>query len=109
MFEMCPLGRTIPSWRMVVEAETARLQRFGDSLRGEDKEIFADLLRQCKLYASAASALASTNKELPLLLSMLFSQHRRITALEKQQILNTPPDPALEKTREYNPHAGYVK
>ncbi len=94
---------------MVVEAEMVRLQRFGDSLRGEDKEIFADLLRQCKLYASAASALASTNKEFPLLFSMLFSQHRRITALEKQQILNSPSTPAPQKTREYNPHAEYVK
>ncbi len=103
------MGRTIPSWRMVVEAETTRLQRFGDSLRGEDKEIFADLLRQCKLYASAASALASTNKEFPLLLSMVFSQHRRITALEKQQILNTPSTPDPQEGKEYNPHADYVK
>jgi len=103
------LGRTIPSWRMVVESEMTRLQRFGDSLRGEDKEIFADLLRQCKLYASAASALASTNKEFPLLFSMLFSQHRRITMLEKQLTLNSSIEPAPAKTKEYNPYAEYVK
>jgi hypothetical protein len=94
---------------MVVEAEMVRLQRFGDSLRGEDKEIFADLLRQCKLYASAAGAMAATNKEFPLLFSMLFSQHRRIIALEKQQILNTPSIPSPPKKEKYNPHAAYVK
>jgi hypothetical protein len=78
------MGRTIPSWRMVVEAETEKLKKFRDSLRQEDKVIFEDLLNQCKLYASAASSLASPVKEVPLIMSMLFAHHKKLAALERR-------------------------
>lgn len=77
------MGRTVPSWRMVVEGEVERLKAFRDSLRLEDKVIFEDLLNQCKLYASAASALASPIKEMPLIISMLFAHHKKLAELEK--------------------------
>ena len=77
------MGRTIPSWRMVVEGEVERLKAFRDSLRLEDKVIFEDLLNQCKLYASAASSLASPIKEMPLVISMLFAHHKKLAELEK--------------------------
>jgi hypothetical protein len=78
------MGRTIPSWRMVVEAETEKLKKFRDSLRQEDKVIFEDLLNQCKLYASAASSLASPVKEVPLIVSILFAHHKKLIELEKR-------------------------
>ena len=78
------MGRTIPSWRMVVEAEVEKMKKFRDSLRLEDKMIFEDLLNQCKLYASAASSLASPVKEMPLILSILFAHHKKLTELEKR-------------------------
>jgi hypothetical protein len=78
------MGRTIPSWRIVVESEVEKLKKFRDSLRLDDKLIFEDLLNQCKLYASAASSLASPVKEMPLILSMLFAHHKRLTELEKK-------------------------
>jgi hypothetical protein len=78
------MGRTIPSWRVVVEGEIERLKKFRDSLRLEDKQIFEDLLNQCKLYASAASSLASPVKEIPLIISMLFAHHKKLTELERR-------------------------
>jgi len=78
------MGRTIPSWRNVVEDEVEKLKKFRNSLRLEDKLIFEDLLNQCKLYASAASALASPIKEMPLILSILFAHHKKLTELEKR-------------------------
>ena len=78
------LGRTIPSWRLVVNDELERIARFRDFLRPEDKEIFDDLLRQCKHYAPYASSMASVVKEVPLMFSMLFGQHKMIWALEKR-------------------------
>ena len=78
------MGRTIPSWRMVVETEVEKLKKFRDSLRLDDKLIFEDLLNQCKLYASAASALASPVKEIPLIVSILFAQHKKLAELEKR-------------------------
>jgi hypothetical protein len=78
------MGRTIPSWRIVVESEIARLKKFQESLRVEDRDVFEDLLKQCKLYASAASALASPVKEVPLMISLLFAHHKMILELEKE-------------------------
>jgi hypothetical protein len=78
------MGRTIPSWRMVVEGELEKLKRFRTFLRSEDKEIFDDLLNQCRLYASFAGTMASPVKEIPLLMSMLFGQHKRLVELEKR-------------------------
>jgi hypothetical protein len=78
------MGRTIPSWRMVVEAEIERLKKFRDSLRLEDKPIFEDLLNQCRLYASAASSLASPVKEMPLIISILFAHQKKLVELERR-------------------------
>ena len=78
------MERTISSWRMVVEEETTRLSRLKQLLRPEERVIFDDLLTQCKLYASEAGCLASPVKEVPLLLSMIFAQHKRLTELEKR-------------------------
>jgi hypothetical protein len=69
---------------MVVEAELEKYRKFRDSLPLDDQAIFEDLLNQCKLYASAASALASPVKEVPLIISMLFAQHRKIMELEER-------------------------
>ncbi len=69
---------------MIATDETRRLQGFREMLRSEDKVIFDDLMRQCKLYASHASTMTSVVKEIPLIISMLFGQHKRLLELEKQ-------------------------
>jgi len=69
---------------MIATDETKRLRGFREMLRSEDKEIFDDLMRQCKLYASHASTMTSVVKEVPLIMSMLFGQHKRLMELEKQ-------------------------
>ena len=78
------MGRTIPSWRIVVEQEIATMSKFKQFLRPEDRVVFDDLLGQCKLYAAEAGVLASPVKEMPLLLSMIFAQHKKVTELEKR-------------------------
>ena len=78
------MGRTIPAWRMVVEAEMERMKHFEEFLRSEDKIIFEDLMNQCKLYASYASTLASPVKEVPLIISMLFAHHKMLWKHERQ-------------------------
>ena len=78
------MGRTIPSWRMVVEDELPKLQRFGDFLRSEDKKVLDDLLLQCRLYATYAGTMASPIRAVPLLMSMIFGQHKRLMELEKR-------------------------
>jgi hypothetical protein len=69
---------------MVVDGELEKLKRFRAFLRSEDREVFDDLLNQCRLYASSAGTMASPVKEIPLLISMLFGQHKRLVKLEKR-------------------------
>ena len=78
------MGRTIPSWRMVVEAEVEKLKRFKEFLGQEDKVIFEDMLNRCRLLASAASVMASPQKQIPLIISMLFAHHKKLAELEKR-------------------------
>lgn len=72
---------------MVVEAEIAKLRKFQEFLRTDDKLVFQDLLNQCKLYAPYASTMKSTIKEVPLFFSMLFGQHKKIIELEKKILM----------------------
>ena len=78
------MGRTIPSWRIVIGEELARLARFKQFLRPEDCAVFEDLVTQSRIYASAAGVLASPVKEIPLLMSIIFVQHKRLMELEKR-------------------------
>jgi hypothetical protein len=67
-----------------VGIELEKLKRFRTSLREQDRIIFDDLLDQCRLYASFAGTMASPVKEIPLIISMLFGQHKRLVELEKR-------------------------
>jgi hypothetical protein len=78
------MGRTISSWRIVVEEEITRLSRFRQFLGPEDRAVFDDLLTQCKLYAAQAGVLASPVKEVSLILSMVFAHHKVLTELERR-------------------------
>jgi hypothetical protein len=78
------MGRTIHFWRIVVEQELAKVNKFKQFLGTEDRAIFEDLLNRCKLYASAAGVLASSVKGFPLLLSMLLAHHKKLTEVERQ-------------------------
>jgi hypothetical protein len=69
---------------MIVEAELPKLGKFREFLRSEDKEVFDDLLNQCRLYTSYAGSMASVVKEIPLIISMLFAQRKRLIELEKE-------------------------
>ncbi len=95
------VGRTVPSWRLVVNDELERIGRFNQFLRKEDKEIFDDLLRQCKHYAPYASTMASVVKEVPFMFSMLFGQHKMIWELEKR--LAKLEAIAIQESSEQNP------
>ena len=78
------MGRTIPSWRIVVEQKIVELSRFKQFLRPEDRAVFDDLLTQCKLYAAGGGVFASPVKEMSLLFWMIFAQHKRLVELEKR-------------------------
>lgn len=75
------MGRTIPSWRMILEEELNRWRRFQDSLRIDSREIFEDLMNECRRYASAAGAATFPLKTEGMFLSILFAHHKRLKEL----------------------------
>ncbi|MGA2310296.1 MAG: hypothetical protein ABSG57_12220 [Candidatus Bathyarchaeia archaeon] len=77
------ISRTIP-WRIIFEQKIAELSRFKQFLRPEDRAVFDDLLTQCKLYAVGGEVFTSPVKEMSLLFSMIFAQHKRLVELEKR-------------------------
>jgi hypothetical protein len=72
------MGRTIPSWRMMVEDTACRWGKFREALRKNDREAFDDLMNQCRLYASAAGAAALPTRSEAIFLSILFAHHKML-------------------------------
>jgi hypothetical protein len=78
------MGTTILPWCIVVEQKIAELSRFRQFLRPEERAVFDDLLAQCKVYAAGGEVFTSPVKEMSLLFSMIFAQHKKLIQLEKR-------------------------
>jgi hypothetical protein len=72
------------SKRIILEQKLAELNRFKQFLRREDREVFDDLVSECRRYAAGGEVFASPLKEMSLLFWMIFAQHKRLTELEKR-------------------------
>jgi len=77
------MGRTIPSYRIMLEEELRKWRRFQDILRIDDRTIFEEMTDECRRYASEAGNLASPSKVEPMLLSILFAHHKTLKRVEK--------------------------
>lgn len=75
------MGRTIPSWRMLLEAELKRWKNFRDALRIDERATFEDLMDECRRYASAAGAASFPVKTEGMFLSILFAHHKGLKEL----------------------------
>ena len=78
------MGKTVPSYRMALEAEIARWQGFARALRAEEREAFEALMDACRNTASAGGN--ATNPVLfePMAMSIFLSLQMRVTRLEKE-------------------------
>jgi hypothetical protein len=77
------MGRTIPSFRIALEAEIETWKNFRNALRMEEREIFDDLMDQCRFRASAASAAVRSTVTEAMLMTILFLHHKMIKRLQK--------------------------
>jgi len=82
------LGRTIPSYRIALEEEVKAWKGFQDALRAPDREIFENLLDQCRLYASAGSMAVRPKTIEAMFMTVLFAHHKILKELSSiiQQI-----------------------
>ena len=77
------MGRTVESYRMVIEDEMRRWKGFAKALRAEDREAFEAIMDACRLYASAGSNATQPILFEPMVMSILLFQQKKIRRLEK--------------------------
>ena len=78
------MGKTVPSYRMALEAEIARWQGFARALRAEEREAFEALMDVCRSIASAGGNATNPIIFEPTVMSILLSQQIRMQKLERQ-------------------------
>ncbi len=78
------LGRTVPSFRMVLEAEIAKWKGFEGALPSKrDKEAFEELMNHCRRHASAAGAAVRLIPSEAMIMSMLLAHEKMILEMKK--------------------------
>ena len=77
------MGKTVESYRMALEEEIRRWSGFEKALRLEDKEAFDALMDACRNFASAGSNATMPILFEPMVMSILLSQQKKISRLEK--------------------------
>jgi len=77
------MGKTIESYRMAIEDEIRRWSGFAKALRTEDREAFEALMDACRNLASAGSNATQPILFEPMVFSILVSQQKQITRLQK--------------------------
>jgi hypothetical protein len=68
----------------VLTKEIESWKGFADSLPAEDRKTFMNMLNDCYKYAKAINAKAQPFPSEPLIMALLFSQHKMIEWLEGQ-------------------------
>jgi hypothetical protein len=77
------MGRTVPTFRKLIDDAMARWSKFRRALRREDQEYFDRLFRHVRSYTQAATYQASDNPMEAILLSIALDQEKRLDALER--------------------------
>src|SRR5579863_3191196 len=89
------MGRTVPTFRQLVDDAIARWAKFRRALRREDQEYFDRLFRRVRSYTQAATYQASDNPMEAILLSIALDQEKRLDALERAAL---PPETGAGST-----------
>jgi hypothetical protein len=87
------MGRTVPTFRQLIDDAITRWSKFRRALRREDQEYFDRLFRRVRSYTQAATYQASDNPMEAILLSIALDQEKRLDALERAA---QPPEKYLE-------------
>jgi len=77
------VGKTVPSYRIVLEEEISGWRGFAKALRREDLLVFEGLMDMCRSNAMAAGNACNPVIFESMVMSMLLAQQKQIMALEK--------------------------
>jgi hypothetical protein len=77
------LGRTVPSFRMLLEEIIVELSVFRRALRGEDKAAFDSLMNKARMHASSCTVAPTLDPMDAVFLSILIEQQKEINSLRE--------------------------
>ena len=85
------MGRTVPSFRMLLEEIVMELSVFRRALRGNDREAFDILMNKARKHASSCTVTPMLEPMDAVFLSILVEQEKEIISLRKslQMLLNS--------------------
>ncbi len=77
------MGKTVESYRMVLEYEIGKWNGFAKSLRSEDRAAFEIIMDACRNHASAGSNATNPILFEPMVMSILLQQ--QVSIIQKLQ------------------------
>ncbi len=75
------MGRTVPSFRMLLEGIVEELSAFRRALRGEDRNAFDSLMNKARGHASSCTVAPLLDPMEAVFLSILIEQQKEINSL----------------------------
>lgn len=78
------MGRTVPTFTMVVQAEMDSWSKFRRGLRKEDQDALDELFRAARLQLASSAYAARPIPFESVVMSMLIMQHRMIRELQQR-------------------------
>lgn len=77
------MGRTVPTFRQLIEEAAAHWAKFRRALRREDQQHFDRLFHRARCYCQAATYQCHDNPMEAILLSIVLDLEKRLSRLEK--------------------------
>jgi hypothetical protein len=77
------MGRTVPSFRMLLEGIIGELSDFRRALRGEDRLAFDSLMNKARVHASSCTVVPTLDPMHAIFLSILVEQQKEISSLRE--------------------------
>ena len=84
------MGRTVPTFTMVIQAEMETWTKFRRGLRREDQEALDELFRAARLQLAGSAYAARPIPFESMVMSMLIMQQRMISDLRQQVTAERP-------------------
>jgi len=86
------MGRTVPTFTMVLQQEMEGWSKFRRGLRKEDQDALDELFRAARLQLASSAYAARPIPFESIVMAMLVAQQRRIAALEARAAGSESPD-----------------
>ena len=78
------MGRTVLTFRKILERERKKWKRFKDALGENERKAFERMLEDCEQHVSASSQSKSPNPFREMIMSILLEQRKEIDSIKDE-------------------------